>query len=443
LALAGAAAATSLRAEPGEAELARPRSVEGPAQPTLPTSPAPPPQAPPHAGAEVGEAPEAPPRTEDPPRRGLWVLCEGSQRVLERREGLAALLEDADALGVTDLFVQVYRGGRAWFPSLLADDAPHAALWREDGRDALAVLVEQAHRQGLRVHAWVNVLSLSSNADAPILRDLGRDAAVVDQKGRSILDYPSFDLPPPDRSYYRMGTPAVWLDPAVPGVAPRLAATFAELLTAYPELDGLHLDYVRYADVLPFIPGLRFGVGLSFGFGEPARARFQAETGLVAPFREVIAHGNRFDDWRREKLTELVAEVAQRARAARPGIQVSAAVVSDRARAYLVDFQHWAGWLDEGLLDFAVPMLYTLDHELLRHGVEELAGLGRRRALWVGLGSWLFASDAQGAVSQLRAVTQEPALGTALFSWDSIHDAPALRDALAAEVRGAADDPPR
>ena len=59
--------------------------------------------------------------------------------------------------------------------------------------------------------------------------------------------------------------------PAAPGVAEHLAATFAELVSRYPALDGLHLDYVRYADVLPFTPGTRFGVGLSFGFGEASR----------------------------------------------------------------------------------------------------------------------------------------------------------------------------
>ena len=138
-------------------------------------------------------APPEPPRAEEgpppiavpPPPRGLWVLCEGSQRVLENRHRLELLLEDARGLGVTDLFVQVYRGGRAWFDSSLADPAPYASTWRTDediARDAFSVLIERAHAQGLRVHAWVNVLSLSSNADAPILRDLGPAAAAVDQK---------------------------------------------------------------------------------------------------------------------------------------------------------------------------------------------------------------------------------------------------------------------
>ena len=359
--------------------------------------------------------------------------------MLENRHRLELLLEDARGLGVTDLFVQVYRGGRAWFDSSLADPAPYASTWRTDediARDAFSVLIERAHAQGLRVHAWVNVLSLSSNADAPILRDLGPAAAAVDQKGRSVLDYPGFEVPEPDRRYYRMGTPALWLDPAASGVADRLTATFAELVQRYPELDGLHLDYIRYPDVLPFSPGTRFGVGLSFGFGEGSRARFEAESGLRAPFGSSIANGNRWDDWRRSQLTRLVRGIAAAARSLRPEVTVSAAVLADAERAYLVDFQDWLGWLDEGLLDFAVPMLYTRDQRLLRYGVEEMSGLAAERAIWVGVGSWLFSASPERAVEQLRQVAEHERLGSSLFSWDALRESPELREALVAEVSG-------
>ncbi len=350
--------------------------------------------------------------------------------MLEHPERVDELLADAHALGVSDLFVQVYRGGRAWFRSSWADAAPHARVFRTGDRDALQELTARAHAAGLRVHAWVNVLSLATNARAPIVERLGRRAVAVDQRGRSLLDYPDFEVPDPERRYYRMGTPGVWLDPAAPGVREHLVATFAELVRRYPDLDGLHLDYIRYPDVLPFVPGTRFGVGLSFGFGEPSRARFLRETGRVAPFRERLENANRWDAWRRQQVTELVAAIAQASRAARPGLRVSAAVIADRERAYLVDFQHWLGWLDRGLLDFAVPMLYTTDDERLAYAVESLEGLGRRRELWVGLGSWLFAADPARAAAQLRRVESTEGLGSALFSWDAIRENPGLLAAL-------------
>ncbi len=379
------------------------------------------------------------------PRRGMWVLCEGSQRVLEHPERLEWLLEDARQLGVTDLFVQVFRGGRAWFPSSHADSSPYDRVWRTEEGDAIEQLIERAHAEGLRVHAWVNALSLAGNRDAEILVRLGRDAAAVDQHGRSVLDYPKLDVPPPQAGFYRMGTPAVWVDPAAPGVADYLADTFAELLTRYPGFDGLHLDYIRYPDVLPFSPGLRFGVGLSFGHGKATRERFRAETGKRAPFGDSLFNANRYDDWRRDKLTELVAGVAARAREARPGVRLSAAVWAWPTRAYLSIFQDWRGWLRAGHLDFAVPMLYTRDDLLLDYGAEDFAGFDAADRIWVGLGVWLFAEQPERATAQLRQVAGRPPLGSALFSWDSLRDAPALREALARSIadapRGAGTPP--
>jgi len=377
------------------------------------------------------------------PPRGLWVLCQGSQRVLENPERLAWLLDDAAALGVSDLFVQVYRAGRAWFPSSYADSAPYARVWHDQDGDALEALIRAAHARGLRVHAWVNVLSLASNPQAPIIKALGRDAVLVDQKGRSLLDYPDFAVPPPDGRYYRMGTPAVYLDPAAPGVAEHLAAAFAELLALYPGFDGLHLDYVRYPDVLPFSPGTRFGVGLSFGHGEATRARFRAETGLSAPFGDSLMNGNRFDDWRRAKLSELVERVGMQARAARPGLAMSAAVWAYPDRAYLAIFQDWRGWLDVGLLDFAVPMLYSKDDRLLRYRIEGYAGLPYANRIWAGLGVWLFANNPARALAQLRTTGAHGPLGSALFSWDSLRSEPALLEHLIGGLAPGASPPAR
>lgn len=385
--------------------------------------------------SQVEASQPAPVRAPSP--RGLWVLAEGSQRVLEHPDRLDELLDDARALGVTDLFVQVYRGGRAWFPTERADDAPYQAVWRTGGggapeRDALEVLLERAHAEGLRVHAWVNVLSLARNTEAPIVATLGRSAVLVDQYGRSLLDYPDQEVPEPQAGFYRMGTPAVYLDPAAPGVAAHLATTFEDLLLRYPAFDGLHLDYIRYPDVLPFTPGTRFGVGLSFGHGEATRQRFQEATGLTAPFQDSLGNGNAFDDWRRDELSALVARIGQQARAARPGLVLSAAVWAYPDRAYLAIFQDWRGWLERDLLDVAIPMLYSKDDRLFGYAVDAFAGSPAADRIWVGLGSWLFARDPGRAVAQLGRVPAP--LGTALFSWDSIHAEPALRDALAQAV---------
>ena len=380
--------------------------------------------------------------------RGLWVLCEGSQRVLEHPDRLETLIEHARKMGVTDLFVQVYRGGRAWFDSSWAGAAPYQRIRESLGIDPLAELIPRAHEAGMRVHAWVNVLSLAGNRETRIVTELGRDAVLIDRQGRSILDYPKLDVPEPDRRYYRMGTPAVFLDPATPGVAEYIAATFAELVDRYRELDGLHLDYIRYPGVLPFSPGSRFGVGLDFGYGEPSRSRFKTETGLEAPLGDSLRNANRWDDWRREKVTELVRAVRIAALNTRSkdadarALAISAAVGTYAERMYLSEGQDWRCWLEEDLIEFAIPMAYTLDDRMFRYMVEGFASGSHAGRIWVGQGTWLFANRPAGALDQLRVARAAGTAGEVLFSYDSIADAPALRDALFVDEPGVAAGEP-
>ena len=134
----------------------------------------------------------------------------------------------------------------------------------------------------------------------------------------------------------------------------------------------------------------------------------------------------------------LVREIARAAGAAQPHISVSAAVWTYADRAYQVLGQDWRRWLEEGWLDFAVPMAYTRDDRLLRYQAESFARSPQGSRIWPGLGVWLFAADPPGALRQLDIVRTAGAPAIALFSWDSIADAPALRAALVRAAEGGA-----
>jgi uncharacterized lipoprotein YddW (UPF0748 family) len=380
----------------------------------------------------IQPAPEAPPEA----RRGLWVLAEGARRVLDHPERIPELIRDAQQLGASDLFVQVYRAGRSWYPSEHADPTPWRLVHDATGVDPLSQLLERAGEAGIRVHAWVNVLSLARNTEAPILTRLGPGAVLTDRHGRSLLDYPDFEVPQPDRRYYRMGTPGLYLDAAAPGVDEALVDTFAELIARYPTLDGLHLDYIRYPDVLPFAPGSRFGVGLDFGYGADTRARFERETGKRAPLGDSLGNANAWDDWRRLRLSSLVRDIAGAVRAQRPGLAMSAAVWTYADRAYFAMGQDWREWLEEGWLDFAVPMSYTVDDRVLRYQAEHFAGRPDAERIWVGLGTWLFAKDPARALTQIELVRAAGVRHVSLFSYDSIVSEPALLEVLRAEGAG-------
>ena len=378
-----------------------------------------------------------PSEEERPSFRALWVLCEGSARTLEDPGRIDRLIEHARALGTTDLFVQVYRGGRAWYDAVLADASPYREIVERTGADPLRRLLDAAHANGIRVHAWVNVLSLSGNRNAPILADLGGGAAMVDRRGRTLLDYPAGDLPEPDRSWYRMGTPGLYLDPGAPGVRERLVATYVELVDRYPDLDGLHLDYIRHPGVLPFVPGSRFGVGIDFGYGAETRKRFRDETGLAGPYRDPsrpatsgLVHTAAWDDWRRRQVTDLVRDIRVAVLANHAHLLLSAAVIPYADRAYLSLAQDWRGWVEDGLLDFAVPMVYTLDDRLFRYQVDSFASGPQSERIWMGTGTWLFARQPERAAAQLTTIRDAGSAGEAIFSYDSLLESDALMAAL-------------
>jgi len=363
-------------------------------------------------------------RAAPPGARGplaLWVLAEGSERALESPEKIARLVERAGELRASDLFVQVYRAGRSWFPSSHADDAPFRAIRaaHPDAPEPLADLVARAHARGIRVHAWFNCLALAANKDAPIVRALGRDAVLVDRLGRSLLDYPDGNVPQPDGRWLELETPGYWLDPAVPGVVEYLEATVDDLARAVPDLDGLHLDYIRYPYALPMTPGSRFR-GLDFGYGGIAKARFAAENGSF----EV---GDKWDEFRRAQVGELVTRL--RARLPKRW-KLSAAVIAYAERAYLTALQDWRAWLEDGRLDFAVAMAYTRDDRLLRYEAHALRfGVGGDR-LWLGLGAWLVADEPGRIAKQIALARDVEPAGIALFSYDALAAKPAVLEAL-------------
>ncbi len=352
-------------------------------------------------------------------RRGLWVLAEGSHRTLDEPARIDALVANAQRLGVTDLFVQVYRGGRSWFPSAQADDTPWQEIKARSGADPLKRLIDSAHAADLRVHAWFNCLSLAQNADAPMLAAVGRDAVLADRHGRNLLAYPAHDVPQPDRAHTQLGTPGIWLDPADPAVPAYLEATLSDLIAAAPGFDGLHLDFIRYPLALPITPGSRF-IGLDFGYGPAAKRGYEAANGK-------FKRGDRWDQFRRDAVSAIVGRLKARIP---EDWEQSAAVIAYADRAYLSALQDWRAWLDDGSLDFAVAMSYTRDDALFRYQTRSLRGGVGGERVWLGLGTWLFLKEPVRMNRQIELAEQVAPAGVVLFSYDAIADAEGVLESV-------------
>ena len=361
---------------------------------------------------------------------GLWAQAEGVNRTLDSAGKIKALVKRACAAGVTDIYAQVYRSGRAWFPTSLADDSPA----KRAGQDPLTHLLDLTSRGEksdcpMRVHAWINAFALARNKKAPIIRELGAEAVLKDQHGRSLLEYPLSGKPPWAKGF-GLGTPGIFLDPGHPGVRKRIIDVAADLVKKYPALAGIHLDFIRYPYALPISPGSRFSPRLDFGYNGATIARFERETGKTAPRAGASvksADAAAWDDWRRAQVTAAVRGVYETTKGLRGQVIVSAAVLPWAERAYLSAFQDWRGWLEKGFLDKAVVMNYTGDEHLAAQ-ISRSALAARRmkpphpraRQVVIGLGAYLFTKRPAGLWREWRTAREAGADGVALFSYDQM-----------------------
>ncbi len=352
---------------------------------------------------------------------GLWVEAEGPNRTLDSLGRLEAMVLAAARAKITHLYLQVYRGGRTWYASTLADDEPYRRALTSQGYDPLQFALGLAHSKGLRVHAWMNLFNLGNHRDGPVPARLGPSAVIRDHRGRSLLDYANSRPPGDDGKRDMLDSPGYWLDPGDLQVQAALAALIQELVSRYPTLDGVHFDYIRYPYAVPIVPGSGYSNGLDFGYGERSVARFRAETGLSAfAAKDDPAVARRWDDWRREQLNHFLRQVRGQLKRLRQNVVLSAALLPWPDRAYLSAYQDWRLWLEEGLLDQGIVMNYNRDSRLASHLSRQAVAFRGRSKLFVGLAAYALLDQPDLLALQVRDARRQGADGVVLFSYDNL-----------------------
>jgi uncharacterized lipoprotein YddW (UPF0748 family) len=372
-------------------------------------------------------------------------------------DDVGTILTRARQAGANAVVVQVRRRGDAWYLDTREPLAEGVTF--PDDFDPLRDLLVRAHAAGLQVHAAVTVGAIWNLTSAPV-----QPLHVFNQHGFG----PGGPLPgranwltrarpadvPANTPYggYRFGSD-FWIDPGHPDAAAYTADVLAHLVRQY-ELDGLHLDGLRYPDTAPAANGV--DPGPSVGYNEVALERFRRRAGVPAgavpdPWDPA------WSDWRREQVTLLLRRIALDALAARPSIVVSAGVTAtgdapvpgdaDDAAWQATDvyrraFQDWYAWTEGGLLDLVVPLVYRTEHSTA--GAEAFGAWVRwarahaaGRQLVIGLGAYL--NSVEGTLRQIRRTTATgapadslpPPDGVVLFSMGA-HNAPVANNPLAA-----------
>jgi uncharacterized lipoprotein YddW (UPF0748 family) len=279
-------------------------------------------------------------------RRCLFVSVIQDPPVLSSRKDISALIDFAKRSGMNTLFVQVYFANRAWFPSKIADAGPYKKCLTDIGGDPLAILIKKAHASGIEVHAWMNMLSLGANKDAVFIKKYGTEILTRNVKEKNILDDYKID----DQFF---------LEPGDPRVKEDLSGIVEEVVRAYPDLDGIQFDYIRYPDKNP-----------AYGFTSRNVERFKKATGSAI----IDESSGIWKDWKREQVTELLKALSGRAHQARSNIKVSATGCMPYSRALYEAFQDWPLWIDRGIVDYVTIMSYSPDPDEFKDTIVKAKG---------------------------------------------------------------------
>lgn len=288
-----------------------------------------------------------------PEFRALWV--DGFHAGIRTPDEAEQLVAAAKRGGFNTLIVQVRRRGDALYLHSFepyVEDVPQIP-----GFDPLANIIDVAHRNGLEVHAWINA--------APVWRDQAppKDPNhVFNQHGPSATGDDMWLTS--NRSGAVKFPVGYFLDPGHPAAADYIARVYLNVVRNY-DVDGIHFDYIRY----PETDGKQLPRGADVGYNPVSLARFRRATGRS----DTPDPGDQqFIEWRRQQVTQLVRRVYLEAKAIKPRLKITGAVIAwgrppvseqdfENVAPMQRIFQNWHAWLREGFLDVAVPMNYAAE----------------------------------------------------------------------------------
>lgn len=260
--------------------------------------------------------------------------------------------------------------------------------------DPLRFAVQEAHRLGMELHAWWNVVKVADGPDRPASTT---PPHVVNAHRDWVKEWVNRG---------RNGKPMSsewWLDMGIPEVRMYLISLVMEMVRAY-DIDGLHFDYLRY-------PGPEFDDKKTY-------ARY--------------GNGMPKDDWRRENMNKFVRAAYDSILAVKPMLKVGSAPIgiyrnlpgAEGWQAYENLFQDTRRWLAEGKQDYIIPQIYwgiagNPKFDVLVHDWQENS-CGRH--VYVGVGA--YKSSILNEVPTLIDTTRGAgALGNCFFTYDDINKA--------------------
>jgi uncharacterized lipoprotein YddW (UPF0748 family) len=273
--------------------------------------------------------------------RALWVTRWDYETITD----VQTLVENAAGAGFNLLLFQVRGAADAFYTPGLEPWAARLSggtLGEDPGWDPLQTAIEAAHARDLELHAYLNVYPVWSGETAP-------PRATVPQHLFWTLSYShtwdDWRVVDSDGVTMTLSEGYLWATPALTDVVDRVVSIAEDLVSRY-DLDGIHLDLVRYP-------------GQEYSYDPFSNAGYEAAQSQDPDLSRA--------EWQRRQVTGLVNRVYAEAVLPRSDLRLSAAVwpiYQDHwgwgyKTGYSNFYQDSQGWVQGGMIDTIVPMLYT------------------------------------------------------------------------------------
>ena len=355
--------------------------------------------------------------------RSLWVLPWS----INSPSGIDTVIDRAVANNQNELLVEVrYRSDALYKTNRVEDDYPNpepqSYIMNGLDFDPLAYAIEQGHQHNLIVQAWVIVFN-----STPLLPELinknymytqHREWFTWDSAGKSNGKNQEFGY---------------FIDPGIPEVQSHLLDVVGDLASGYPELDGIHLDYIRYPNA-------------KYGFHPISKARFNM-------YKEQVQDIT-WNQWRIMQVTQFVEKLRSQTRSINPKLLLTAAVFADYNDAVNGMAQDWLDWLNRGIIDRVYPMHYQKDDGAFFRILNEIKSFYHNDKIVMGLRAWdaggnslmansrgiLPAYNVYNLIDRINWSRDANFAGIALFSYDGLIKGNALDYLGKAAYKESGDD---
>lgn len=259
---------------------------------------------------------------------GTWVTNVGTN-VLDSKANIEECVATCKKYHINNIYVCVWNKGMTLYPSKVMKEM--TGIEQMDnfvGRDPLKDMIEVAHKQGIKVHAWFEYGFASGNGQAGPLLTKNPSWASKDQNGKDLVK----------NNFH-------WMNAFMPEVQDFMLALVSEVVKNY-DVDGIQGD-----DRLPALPS-------EGGYDEYTVNMYKTEhTGSTPSLNTKDAA---WVDWRCAKLTQFMEKLYTTVKSIKPNIIVSSApsIYPWAKNEYLQD---WPTWLNKGYIDYVIPQIYRYD----------------------------------------------------------------------------------